>query len=57
MIWKDVNLVICRLSLSSKISATEHWNNEGFYPVWNEQNEIYQRALDLFEEADALVTN
>ncbi|MDW3196822.1 MAG: S41 family peptidase [Cytophagales bacterium] len=33
------------------------WNNEGFYPVWNEQNEIYQRALNLFEEADALVTN
>lgn len=33
------------------------WNNEGFYPVWNEQNEIYQRALELFEEADELVIN
>ena len=32
------------------------WNNEGFYPVWNEQNEIFQRALDLFEEAEELVS-
>lgn len=32
------------------------WNNDGFYPVWNEQNEIFQRALDLFEEADELVS-
>ena len=32
------------------------WNNDGFYPVWNEQNEIFQRALELFEEADELVS-
>ena len=30
------------------------WNNEGFYPVVNEQNKLFQTALNLFEEADRL---
>lgn len=35
--------------------ARSVWNNEGFYPVWNQQNEIFQKAMDLFDEADPLV--
>ncbi|MGB3467193.1 MAG: S41 family peptidase [Cyclobacteriaceae bacterium] len=30
------------------------WDNEGFYPVLNETNEIYQSALKLFDEAEEL---
>lgn len=31
------------------------WDNEGFYPIFNETNEIFQSALGLFEEAEALL--
>lgn len=37
--------------------ARSAWNNDGFYPVWNQQNEIFMRALTLFEEADELVSS
>lgn len=30
------------------------WNNDGFYPIFNETNEIFQAALDLFDEAEQL---
>ena len=30
------------------------WDNQGFYPVLNETNEIYQRAIGLFDEAEKL---
>ncbi|MFY0688019.1 MAG: S41 family peptidase [Cyclobacteriaceae bacterium] len=30
------------------------WDNAGFYPVINQQNEIFLRALDLFGKADQL---
>jgi carboxyl-terminal processing protease len=30
------------------------WNNEGFYPIFNEQNEIYVRAKKLFNQAAQL---
>jgi carboxyl-terminal processing protease len=33
------------------------WDNEGFYPVINEQNEVLQKALGLFDEAVALASN
>ncbi len=36
--------------------ARSVWSNDGFFPVWNQQNEIYQKAMTLFEEADGLVS-
>lgn len=30
------------------------WDNQGFYPVLNETNEIFQKALKLFDEAEKL---
>lgn len=30
------------------------WDNKGFYPIFNQQNEILQVALDLFDEAEAI---
>lgn len=33
------------------------WDNEGFYPVINQQNEVLQKALGLFDEALVLATN
>tara|TARA_B100001250_G_C19332433_1_gene585331 strand:- start:107 stop:625 length:519 start_codon:yes stop_codon:yes gene_type:complete len=34
--------------------ARNIWSNEGFYPVFNEQNEIFQKALTLMDEANRL---
>lgn len=34
--------------------ARNIWNNEGFYPIFNEQNEILQKALTLMDEAKEL---
>lgn len=36
--------------------ARSVWDNEGFYPVINQNNEILQRALELFEEAELLAS-
>lgn len=33
------------------------WDNQGFYPVLNETNEIFQKALKLFDEAEKLADN
>lgn len=30
------------------------WDNEAFYPIFNLQNEIYQKALTLFENTEAM---
>jgi carboxyl-terminal processing protease len=30
------------------------WDSKGFYPIFNQQNEILKAALDLFDEAEAL---
>ncbi|MFY0651126.1 MAG: PDZ domain-containing protein [Cyclobacteriaceae bacterium] len=32
------------------------WKSDGFYPIYNETNEIFQRALQLFDEADQLAS-
>lgn len=37
--------------------ARSIWENQGFYPVLNETNEIFQKALKLFEEAEKLANN
>ncbi|MEL6535181.1 MAG: peptidase S41, partial [Bacteroidota bacterium] len=31
------------------------WDNNGFYPIINEQNEVYREALLLFEQAEDLL--
>lgn len=32
------------------------WDNDGFYPIFNTQDEIYLRAITLMQEADALTS-
>jgi carboxyl-terminal processing protease len=34
--------------------ARNIWNNEGFYPIFNQQNEIFLEALKLFDRAESL---
>lgn len=36
--------------------ARSIWNNAGYYPILNEQNEIFQKALTLFDEAEKLAS-
>ncbi|MCH8517004.1 MAG: S41 family peptidase [Cyclobacteriaceae bacterium] len=45
---------LMKLHLKAQI-ARSIWDNKGFYPIYNETNEVFQRALELFQEADALV--
>ncbi len=33
------------------------WKNQGFYPIFNEQNEIYQKAISLIGEAKDMRIN
>ena len=33
------------------------WDNNGFYPIINEDNEVYRRALELFDEAENLLND
>ena len=33
------------------------WGNEGFYPVLHQKDEILQKALELFDEAEDLARN
>lgn len=30
------------------------WDNDGFYPIFNEQDEIFQQAIKLMDEADKI---
>ena len=30
------------------------WDNEGFYPIFNEQDEIFMKAIQLMDEADKI---
>lgn len=34
--------------------ARNIWNNEGFYPIFNQQNEVFNEALKLFDRAENL---
>lgn len=34
--------------------ARNIWNNVGFYPIFNEQNEVFKEALKLFDKAETL---
>jgi len=37
--------------------ARRAWDNDGFYPIFNETNEVFQQALNFFDEAEELVLN
>ncbi|MEQ8713377.1 MAG: S41 family peptidase [Cyclobacteriaceae bacterium] len=37
--------------------ARSVWDNEGFFPIYNQTNEIFLEALKLFDEADAIAGN
>jgi carboxyl-terminal processing protease len=37
--------------------ARSVWENDGFYPIINEYNEILQKALTLFDRAETLAEN
>ncbi|MFY0608189.1 MAG: S41 family peptidase [Cyclobacteriaceae bacterium] len=42
---------------SKAFIARNIWKNEGFFPIFNEQNEIFQRALTLIDEANRISSN
>ncbi|MBV6640488.1 MAG: S41 family peptidase [Cyclobacteriaceae bacterium] len=35
--------------------ARSVWDNKGFYPIFNEQDEIFQKAVSLVDEAESLL--
>ncbi len=37
--------------------AKLNWDSKGYYPIFNEQNEILQAALKLFDEAESLTAD
>ena len=45
-----------KLHLKAQI-ARRVWDNEGFYPIYNETHEILKEALKQFEQAERLARN
>lgn len=33
------------------------WDNDGFYPIFNQTNEIYRQALTLFDDAEKILAS
>ncbi len=55
---KDFNKSQKLLKIYTKAFIARHiWKNDGFFPIYNEQNEIFQKALTLVDEASQLSTN
>ncbi|MEM6522689.1 MAG: S41 family peptidase [Bacteroidota bacterium] len=52
---KDLNKNrdLFKLHLKAQI-ARQIWNNNGFYPIFNQTNEILQQAVKLFDKAEEL---
>ena len=48
--YKDLELhkKIFQINVKAQI-ARRIWNNEGFYPIYNENNEVLQQAIRLFD--------
>ncbi|ELR72188.1 Carboxy-terminal processing protease [Fulvivirga imtechensis AK7] len=42
-----------KLHMKAQI-ARQVWNNKGFYPIYNQTNEILQQAVKLFDKAEEL---
>jgi carboxyl-terminal processing protease len=53
--FKDMekNKALFDLHIRAQI-ARQIWNNEGFYPIFNQTNEVLQQAIKLFDEAEKL---
>ena len=47
------NKALFQLHIKAQI-ARKIWDNDGFYPIFNETNEILKQAIKLFDEPDAL---
>lgn len=47
---------LIKLHVKAQI-ARRVWDNEGFYPIYNETHEILRAALDQFEKAEQLANN
>ncbi|MEP2025145.1 MAG: S41 family peptidase [Reichenbachiella sp.] len=45
---------LIKLYLKAQI-ARGIWNNDGFYPIYNQSNEIYTQAIQLFGQAEAIM--
>lgn len=45
---------LIKLYLKAQI-ARGVWNNDGFYPVYNQSNEIYMQAIQLFDQAELIM--
>jgi len=49
----DHSKSLIKIHLKAQI-ARGLWNNDGFYPIFNQTNEIYMQAKGLFAEAETL---
>lgn len=47
------NKFLFQLHIKAQI-ARKIWDNEGFYPIFNQTNEILQQAIKLFDKAEEL---
>lgn len=47
---------LIKLYLKAQI-ARGIWNNDGFYPIFNQSNEIYMQAIKLFDQAEAITAS
>ncbi|MEM7109398.1 MAG: S41 family peptidase [Bacteroidota bacterium] len=47
------NRSLFKLHIKAQI-ARQIWNNNGFYPIFNQTNEILQQAVKLFDKAEEL---
>ncbi|UXX79723.1 S41 family peptidase [Reichenbachiella carrageenanivorans] len=45
---------LIKLYLKAQI-ARGIWNNDGFYPIYNQSNEIYSQAIQLFDQAETIM--
>jgi len=50
----DHSKSLIKLYLKAQI-ARGIWNNDGFYPIYNQSNEIYMQAIQLFDQAEAIM--
>ena len=46
---KELIKLYCKANIARNL-----WDNEGFYPIFNEQNEVFKEALKLFDKAETL---
>jgi carboxyl-terminal processing protease len=47
------NKPVFKLHVKAQI-ARQVWDNDGFYPLYNQDNDILQQAIKLFDQADNL---